>query len=258
MWISKAFNYKKYNWREIKMRILIAGATGFIGKNMIDKLKVSDIPELSIYSVDSMTSKDDINEYTKNCDFVFNFAAIHRPKDTADFEKVNHLFFQNLLNSLEKHHNCCPVLYTSSIQATNGSEYAISKKLAEESLRRHGKQMDSRAIIYRLTNTFGRWARPNGHSVTATFCYNVQRGLPIIINNPDYPMQFYYIDDVIDSFIQRIFDVPPFNDDRFYHLPEELLCRVTLGELAEHLNRFKGCDEKKVAPELNTLFEHKL
>lgn len=220
------------------MNVLITGAFGFIGKNLTERLK-EEYPDCRIYLVDVDTTREEIYEYTKDCDFVYNFAAVHRPKDESEFDAVNHVYFDNLLCMLKEHENNCPVLYTSSIQATNGTEYGNSKLAAEADLREHSKSTGARAVIYRLTNTFGRWATPNHHSVVATFCYNLVKGIPLQISNRDHVMEFYYIDDVIEDFVSQLSGEKIPDDDGIFRLPDEKIYRITLGELADLL-----CDIK--------------
>lgn len=220
------------------MNILITGAYGFIGKNLSARLK-ERFPDCRLYLVDVDTTSAQLMEYTRDCDFVYNFAAVHRPKETTEFDSVNHIYFDNLLGMLEKHGNTCPVLYTSSIQATNGTEYGNSKLAAEADLRAYSEKTGARAVIYRLTNTFGRWATPNHHSVVATFCYNLVKGLPIQISDRNHVMEFYYIDDVIDDFVKQISGEVSPDSDGIFRLPQEKIYRITLGELADLLGEIK-------------------
>ena len=217
------------------MKILITGANGFIGKNLISKLGSKH----TIYSFDIDNTVEDLWKYTEDCDFVYNFAAVHRPKDTCEFDKVNHVFFDDLLQMLKKHGNFCNVLYTSSIQATNGSEYGNSKLAAEEELKLYEMETGGKAIIYRLTNVFGKWATPNHHSVVATFCYNMVHNMPITVSDSEHIMRFYYIDDVIDSFVAQLSNSVHPDDDGIYRLPEDKIYTITLGELEKTLKRIK-------------------
>lgn len=239
------------------MKILITGANGFIGKNLRAKLKelYSDV---EIYYYDIETPPEKLNDFTKDCDFVYNFAAVHRPKTEAEFDQVNHRLFSGLLDLLKKHNNKCPVLYTSSIQADNGTKYGESKIAAEKALLKYGEETGNRVIIYRLTNTFGKWATPNHHSVVATFCYNLARNLPITISNPEIVMNFYYIDDVIESFVAQLEDKVKPCDDGIFRLSEDKIHTITLGELGSVLTYFKDCVNCGKTPEFKNDTQEKL
>ncbi len=231
------------------MKILITGSKGFLGKNLIAKLK--EFPQRhQIYEFDIGSTLEELNEYTKDCDFIFNFAAVHRPKDTCEFEKVNHVFFDDLLRLLEKNNNACPVLYTSSIQATNGTDYGNSKLAAEADLRAYAQKNGTRGIIYRLSNVYGRWATPNHHSVVATFCNNLVHDLPIVVNDPNHMMNFHYVDDVIDSFIGQLTDSVDIDDDGIYRI--KITHNISLKELADTLMYFKEALNRGEAPILDT------
>lgn len=239
------------------MKILITGARGFLGKNLINGLKKTN-PDYEIYSYDVENTREDLYKYTRDCDFVFNFAAVHRPKDTGEFDRVNHVFFDDLLSMLKEHNNCCPVLYTSSIQATNGTDYGNSKLAAEADLRLYEKETGGRAVIYRLTNVFGKWATPNHHSVVATFCYNLVRDIPLVISNRSHMMRFYYIDDVIDSFINQLKCGVSADEDGIYRLAEDKVYSITLGDLADTLTEIKNEGESIVIAEKELLIKKKL
>ena len=213
------------------MKILITGSRGFLGRNLIEALNRKGVYDIYEFDIDTPIEK--INEYTMDCDFVFNFAAVHRPKDVSEFDKTNHIFLEDLLNCLRKHKNICPVLYTSSIQATNGSDYGNSKLAAEKAMFEYEKETGARAVVYRLTNTFGKWATPNHHSVVATFCYNANRNIPLTVNNRDFEMHFYYIDDVIEAFLNQLENKEKPADDGIYYLDENCVYHVSLGKLAD-------------------------
>ena len=229
------------------MKILITGAYGFLGKNLIARLNECENKH-TIYSFDVDTPLSDLEKYTADCDFVFNFAAVHRPKENSEFEKVNHVFFDDLLGLLKKHGNRCPVLYTSSIQATNGTDYGNSKLAAEADLRAYGKETGARAIVYRLSNVYGRWATPNHHSVVATFCNNLALGLPIMVNNRDHVMNFHYIDDVIDDFMAQLDGKCKEDDDGIFRIAR--IHTITLGDLADTLMEFQSAVAKNETPRL--------
>lgn len=242
------------------MKILVTGSNGFLGKNLIARLEAQKEENHIIYKYDVDSSKEQLKEYAKECEFVFYFAAIHRPKKKEDFHQINVLLFEELIGFLEKYKNSCPVLYTSSIQAVQDTEYAKSKREAENLLIKHSEKAKSKAIIYRLTNTFGKWATPNHHSVVATFCYNITRDINIQIDNKDQPMNFYYIDDVIDSFISHFFKegAPEPDADGFYRLEEKYIYTTTLGDLADKLKEFHDSRQTLKLPDMADEFTKKL
>lgn len=239
------------------MKILITGARGFLGKNLIARLQQLS-EDYQIYSYDLGSTADELAKYCTDCDFVFNFAAVHRPNDTAEFRAVNYSFFEDLLKELESHGNCVPVVYTSSIQAGNGTEYGNSKLAAEAALVEYGTRTGARTILYRLTNTFGRWAMPNHHSVVATFCNNLVHGTPIQVSDRAHVMEFYYVDDVIDSFVSQIEGEQHPDSDGIFRLPADRVFKVTLGELADILIDISRCVERKEEYLCNTELKSKL
>ncbi len=240
------------------MKILVTGAGGFLGRNLLAQLTNQSGTQYDIYTYDKSSNLDDLKEYTKDCDFVYHFAAVHRPIREDEFRKVNYEFFQTLLGYLRENGNHCPVLYTSSIQAVQNTEYARSKRMAEEALKEHGKLNASKVIIYRLTNTFGKWAKPCAYSVVATFCYNLAREREIEINNPNTLMRFYYVDDVITSFLKHLTEEVPPDADGYYRLTEEYCYSVTLKELADAIREFKYDRENNYIPDLKDPFHKKL
>lgn len=221
------------------MKILITGSNGFVGKNLIERLN-KEFKNIQVYKFDVDNDYSDLKKFCKDCDFVFNFAAVHRPTNESDFSKVNFNQFKELLDYLEYYNNDCPVLYTSSIQSNNGTLYGESKFLAELALKDHSNKMNSRGIIYRLTNIFGKYARPNAHSVVATFCDNVQKGIPLFVSDPERVMCFNYIDNVIDSFIDRIKEgkKPILSDDKIYEIDKQYNIIIKLSELSSLIQSF--------------------
>lgn len=238
------------------MNVLITGANGFLGKNLIERLVKMD--DIHIMHFDEGTSIQLLEKNLSECDFLFHFAAVHRPKDNDEFYKVNDDFFEWILNKLEEFENSCPVLFTSSIQATDNNDYGRSKMIAENLLRNHALKTQSKAIIYRLNNVFGKWATPNHHSVVATFCYNINRDIPIHISNRKIMMRFYYVDDVMDSFVSQLNgDIKP-DDDGIYRLPNEKIINITLGDLADTFYGFRACQKEGKEPECNSIIEERL
>ena len=145
---------------------------------------------------------EDLNENTKSCDFVFHLAGVNRSVETEDYMSINTNLTQLLLSLLRKHNNKCPVLFSSSSQAENDTPYGVSKEKAEEFVFSHADINESPVFVYRLTNIFGKWSKPNYNSVVATFCYNIARGKEIIINDANHILTLCHIDDVMEEFIE--------------------------------------------------------
>ena len=238
---------------------MVTGATGFLGRNLIETLMNKDEP-FKIYAANSKTSEDMLKMCLKDCEFVFNFAAVHRPTDRAEFNQINHRYFENILETLEKYNNRCTVIYTSSIQAGDNSEYGISKVNGENALKAHVKKMASKGVVYRLTNTFGKWARPNGHSVIATFCYNINHDQPIKINDPLRVMNLYYIEDVISDFIQRLYEYESKKESRLVYcsLDRDYMYSIPLQDIADKLYLFYDCLNSGKPIELQSELDKKL
>lgn len=237
-------------------KILITGYTGFLGTNLIEELRRRS-DNYTVYGINSNTPIIRIDDYTKDCDFVFNFAAVHRPQKIEEFDQINAQLFSYVIECLEKKNNNCPVLYTSSIQANDNSAYGHSKIHGEDILKKHTQKCGSRGIVYRLTNTFGPHARPNGHSVVATFCNNIAKGIPITINDPGHIVHLQYVGDVIADFIKR------FNEgsEGMYELqeiPSQYIYDVSLQEIADYLYTFEGALKKNIMPVCKNEFEQKL
>lgn len=240
------------------MKILVTGSGGFLGKNLTANLAAQSGEQHVIYTYDKSNDLKDLKAYTKDCDFVYHFAAVHRPVREEEFLKVNYEFFQTLLSYLRENGNRCPVLYTSSVQAVQDTEYAKSKRMAEEALRKHEKLNSSKVIIYRLTNTFGKWAKPCAYSVVATFCYNIARERDIELHDPDTLMHFYYVDDVINAFVRHLREEILPDTDGYYRLPGEYCYPVTLKELADTVKGFKKARESNYIPDMKNPFTKKL
>lgn len=255
------------------MNILITGAEGFVGKNLAASLKnIKDNkdrthPEItidSIYLYDVGSSYEELDEACQNADFVFNLAGVNRPKDTGDFIKGNFGFASTLLDTLKKHGNTCPVMLSSSIQATlegrfAGSEYGISKKKGEELLFDYQRETGAKVLVYRFPNIFGKWCRPNYNSAVATFCNNIANGLPITVNDPSVELELLYIDDLVDEMLCALcgrehrceFDgVNTVLREGGRYCAAAVTHKVTLGEIVELINRFSSQSETLVMPEI--------
>ena len=198
------------------MKILVTGAKGFVGRNLCSQLKnIRDgkakwynLPEPieAVYEYDIDSTPEQLDEWCKECDFVFNLAGVNRPKDPEEFMEGNFGFATTLLNTLKKCKNNCPVMISSSIQATlagrfGTSEYGKSKKAGEELMFEYGKETGVKVLVYRFPNLFGKWCRPNYNSAIATFCNNIANDLPIQVNDRSVEMELLYIDDLVDEMI---------------------------------------------------------
>lgn len=237
-------------------KILITGYTGFLGTNLTDELR-SVSENYEVYGINSSTPIIKIEDYAKDCDFVFNFAAVHRPQRTEEFDQINAQLFSYVIECLENNKNNCPVLYTSSIQANDDSDYGHSKVHGEDILKKHTEKCGSRGIVYRLTNTFGPHARPNGHSVVATFCNNIAKGLPITISDPGHIMHLQYVGDVIADFMKRLNECGE-GMYEFHEIPSQYIYDVSLQEIADCLYAFENALNRNKTPVCKTEFEKKL
>lgn len=254
------------------MKILITGANGFVGKNLSAALsniregKDRTHPDLKIdcvYLYDIDSPKDLLNEACKNVDFVFNLAGVNRPQNPEEFMRGNFGFASTLLETLKKYDNKCPVMISSSIQATcigrYDSDYGRSKKAGEELIFAYGEETGAKVLVYRFPNLFGKWCRPNYNSAVATFCNNIANDLPITVNDASVRLELLYIDDLVDEMISALegrehrcnFDGTETvlcENGKFCAVP--ITHKVTLGEIVELLYSFKEQSQTLVMPEI--------
>ncbi len=252
------------------MNILITGANGFVGKNLVETLKtIRDgkhrtrpllrIEEIYCYDIDS--TPEELDAYCKQADFVFNLAGVNRPQNTEEFMQGNFGFASTLLNTLKKHGNTCPVMLSSSIQATcigrYDSEYGRSKKAGEDLFFAYGEETGAKVLVYRFPNLFGKWCRPNYNSAVATFCHNTAHDLPLTINDPSIQLELLYIDDLVEEMLDALEGVEHHcifdgittvlcDDGEFCAAPTTH--KVTLGEIVELLDAFKSQPGTLVMP----------
>lgn len=263
------------------MKILVTGAKGFVGKNLCAQLNnIKDgnarnypvqVDEVLEYDMDSMP--EELDRYCLEADFVFNLAGVNRPKDQKEFMEGNFGFASTLLDTLKKHGNTCPVMLSSSIQATligryGQSDYGKSKLAGEELFFGYGNETGARVLVYRFPNLFGKWCRPNYNSAVATFCNNIANDLPIQVNDPAVELELLYIDDLVEEMIAALSGNEhhcEFNgvetvlkgDGRYCAVP--VSHKATLGQIVGLLNRFKSQPQTLIMPEIPAnSFEKKL
>lgn len=195
------------------MKILVTGSAGFVGKNLVENLKnIRDgknrtRPEIAIeaiYEYDLNNTEEELDRFCEDCDFVFNLAGVNRPKDPAEFKAGNFGFASRLLETLKKHGNTCPVMLSSSLQATlagrfGTSEYGLSKRDGEDLFFRYGEETGAKVYVYRFPNLVGKWVRPNYNSAVGTFCNNIANDLPITVNDPSVELEMLFVEDLIEE-----------------------------------------------------------
>ena len=255
------------------MRILVTGAKGFVGKNLCANLRnIKDgkdrrFPGLeieSIYEYDLDSTPEQLDAWCRDCDFVFNLAGVNRPQNQEEFMAGNFGFASTLLDTLRKHGNTCPVMLSSSQQASltgrfGNSEYGRSKKAGEDLFLRYGEETGARVLVYRFPNLFGKWCRPNYNSAVATFCNAVANDLPYTVNDPSVELELLYIDDLVDEMIVALqgkehhcefegLEVLPRDDGRYCYVP--VTHKATLGEIVSLLKEFATQPKNLMIPEI--------
>jgi len=246
------------------MKILITGAAGFVGKNLVAEL--NNIKEgkalhkdlnadLSIFEFDKDTDCSLLDEYCKKADFVFHLAGVNRPKEQSEFMDGNFGFTIELLNMLKKYKNACPIMISSSIQAELDNPYGASKKAGEDVLLSYGEETGAKIYIYRFPNVFGKWCRPNYNSAVATFCHNISHDIPIQVNDPNVIMNLVYIDDVVQELINVLVHKANKEGD-FYKVGIEH--QIKLGEIVELIESFKDSRTSLQVPNLSKPMVKKL
>lgn len=242
------------------MKILVTGAKGFVGRNLCAELKnirdgkarcYGDVVVEAVMEYDIDSTADELDRYCREADFVFNLAGVNRPENPDDFIKGNFGFASTLLDTLKKHGNRCPVMLSSSIQATltgryAGHPYGESKKAGEELFFGYGKETGAKVLVYRFPNLFGKWCRPNYNSAVATFCNNIANDLPITVNDPSVELHLVYIDDVVDELIGALTG-DEHRDGDFCYVPASH--RITLGGIVDLLHSFRRMTETLEIPD---------
>ena len=235
------------------MKILVTGANGFVGKNLIAELNNRGYKD--IYKVTRETDQSLLEEYTKDCDFIFHLAGVNRPKEEKEFMEGNFGLISELLDALKKNKSKAPILITSSIQAERDNPYGKSKKAGEDLLFKYSEDTGIKVLIYRLPNLFGKWSRPNYNSAVSTFCFNIARNIDIQVNDPNVDLTLCYIDDLVKEFINALEGHPNLDGD-FYKVTIEH--NIKLGRIAELIKSFKDSQTNLFVPDMRDSFTKKL
>lgn len=255
------------------MKILVTGAKGFVGRNLCAQLNnikegkakcYGDLAVSAIYEYDIDSTVEELDAYCRDCDFVFNLAGVNRPQNKEEFIQGNFGFTSTLLDNLKKYQNSCPVMISSSIQATltgrfGTSEYGKSKKAGEELMFRYGEVTGAKVLVYRFPNLFGKWCRPNYNSVVATFCNNIANDLPVQVNDASVELELLYIDDLVDEMIGALkneehhcefegVETIQTKGGRYCTVP--ITHKVTLGEIVVLLEQFRKQPTTHIIPEI--------
>ena len=255
------------------MKILVTGAKGFVGRNFCAQLYnikegkakcYGDLTVAEIFEYDMDSTPEELESYCKEADFVFNLAGVNRPQNADEFMQGNFGFASTLLETLKKYKNTCPVMLSSSIQATlagrfGTSEYGKSKKAGEELFFDYAKETGAKVLIYRFPNLYGKWCRPNYNSAVATFCNNIANDLPIQVNDPSVELELLYIDDLVEEMISALkgeehhcefegLEVSPREEGRYCYCP--VTHKATLGEIVNLLHQFAEMPQTLMIPEI--------
>ena len=253
-------------------KILVTGAKGFVGKNLCAQLNnIKDgkarnygIAVEAVFEYDLDSTPEQLDDWCGEADFVFNLAGVNRPQNTEEFMAGNFGFASTLLETLKKHHNTCPVMLSSSQQASltgrfGNSEYGRSKKAGEDLFLQYGRETGAKVLVYRFPNLFGKWCRPNYNSAVATFCNAIANDLPYTVNDPTVELELLYIDDLVDEMIACLkgeehrcefngLDILPSVGGRYCYVP--VTHKATLGEIVELLKRFAEQPQTLMIPEI--------
>lgn len=253
------------------MNILVTGAMGFVGRNLCENLKnirdgknkTTGLEIDGIYEYDLGSTDCELDEYCEKADFVFNLAGVNRPKEQSEFMAGNRGFAEKLLDTLKNHGNKCPVMLSSSLQATligrYDGEYGRSKKAGEDIFFEYAKETGAKVLVYRFPNVFGKWCRPNYNSAVATFCYNMANDLPITVSDRSIELELLYIDDLVDEMICALKGLEhhcEFDGIKTVLCDSGMYCavptthKVTLGEIVDLLEVFKNQPQSLVIPEM--------
>lgn len=257
------------------MNILITGARGFVGRNLCaalseikaghdrrtDHMICADPADITLFEYDLDSTPEELEAYCAKANFVFHLAGVNRPKDNSEFMAGNFGFSSVLLDTLKKQGNTCPVMLSSSVQATlegrfTGSEYGKSKKAGEDLFFAYGQETGAEVLVYRFPNVFGKWCRPNYNSAVATFCHNTANGLPIQVNDPSVEMDLVYIDDVVEEMIQALRGQANKLADGYCTVPVHH--ETTLGHIAETILSFPKLQDSLGVPQLDDSLTKKL
>lgn len=252
---SRKVEYKNYEGgiNFLNSKILVTGAKGFVGKNLVLELKNRGYTNILEYDIDC--DEKLLDTFAKECEFVLHLAGVNRPQNESEFMEGNFGFSSILLEKLKQNNNKSPILITSSIQAELDNPYGKSKKAGEDLIFKYGKDNDIKTLVYRLPNVFGKWCRPNYNSAVATFCNNIANNIDITVNDPNVLMNLVYIDDVVNEFIGAL-SANEHKDGDFCFVPTTH--KVRLGEIVDLLYSFKESRKNLSIPNMGDEFTKKL